>query len=326
MSREAPSGSAFDELVEQYLRGYPTHGKDLAEPNVRYTVLRLLMIQQQKDHSASAPQSWPAGAAVRLAACLFVLFVQENLMQSEQSILGTPVQEIFAIMTQLLRADLFSSQEFISAVEAVDEGRTALELLRQPDVVENLWTTSGLDSLWTSSARSALQTVDEMSLVSEEDQAVTHDVESAAGVRPGAVRLALDTELPPRALSPRSLWPARPRLRSTTGLACIAGLVFGVLGLFPLILQAARSPIVGRGEGQIPTTSLLPPAGSPWWHSAPRSSCCLCARPIGIPPRSLSCARASSSSRPARRRSVAGGPWPTGRRGPSTFRSRWRRC
>ena len=251
--------SHFEALLDKYMQQCPTHGSSLTEQDVRHVAARLIMLEQGNQ----AMQSWPPGAALRFAASLLILLVQENLVESRQRILGIPVEKIYAIIQSTLCSEnlRITPELLISAVEDADRTGTALALVRQPDVTLNLWVCPSLDALWTSSARDALQAIDDMTVVSDQADGTLHDTESAglANVALNPSSLVMMTHRTVRPQMPTTLWPARPRYRSATAVAVFAvGLILGITGLLPLLLQAANVDVVGRDPGKVPTTSLLP--------------------------------------------------------------------
>jgi hypothetical protein len=94
-----PDGDAsaeFHALVEQFVAGYPTMGHHmLAAADVRYVAAKLLLRNRSPLTTAGD---------LKLAACLFVLFVQEHLLYSQRTILGTPVHELYAELRAILRS------------------------------------------------------------------------------------------------------------------------------------------------------------------------------------------------------------------------------
>ena len=79
--------AAFHALVEEYVAGYPVRGHMLSSEDVRFVAGKLLL-RKSRVGAASQEQPQPETAAPKLAACLFVLFVQEHLMHSQPAILG----------------------------------------------------------------------------------------------------------------------------------------------------------------------------------------------------------------------------------------------
>ena len=197
-------------LLDEYVQRCPTHGSSLTMQDVRHVATRLLLLQKGDNN---AMQSWPPGAALRFAACLFILFVQENLVESRQLILGTPVEDIFAIIRSILLSEnlRITPEMLICAVEDADRTGTALELVRQPDVTPNLWMCPSLAALWRSSAHGALQAVDEMAVVSDQEADQDHGSDSFHSHDSAIVDVAQTTTLHARSRGPQtSFLPSIP--------------------------------------------------------------------------------------------------------------------
>ena len=149
----------------------------LSRVDVRYAAAKLLL-RKSKDPTAANVQGWPEGAALKLSACLFVLFVQEYLVLSQSTILGTRIHEIYVEMQSLLHeCESITQEAFAAAVEKADLAGSATELLRQPGVIDAIWATGDLDALWSSAARGALHTVEEMTVYSADGNSETLDFE-----------------------------------------------------------------------------------------------------------------------------------------------------
>ena len=172
------STAVFHALVDEYVRGYPTRGTMISADNIRYTAAKMLLLKS-KDAAAASVEKWPDGAAVKLAACLFVLFVQEYLMHSQVEILGTRIGEIYMEIQKLLQSsEAITRETFAWAVSDVDTVGTASDLLQQPGIGDSLWGTGNLEELWSSAALGALQTVDEMTVYSGCDDQGTRSATS----------------------------------------------------------------------------------------------------------------------------------------------------
>ena len=226
---------AFTSLVDEYLEGYPTIGNRLLAPeNVQYVAGKLLLLETQ----ASPPQLQPD--QFRMAACLFVLYVQEYLIHRQTVILGTDVAQLYALLQTLLHvpspaeggeveSDAATQQKdrqaaFIQGVVRVDMDGSAADLLRQPGVVDALWgDSSGLEALYP---------VDENMSTYSEDPAggrlpepIDHlelgvQVRTPGSARDGDRRWQLITHLPRRL----GLWSTvRRTTRSSGGVASLGG-------------------------------------------------------------------------------------------------------
>ena len=152
---------------------------------------------------------------MKLAACLFILFVQEHLVCGQQSILGTPVQEFYFDMQSILVGGPSESTAngesstppldrkalFCQLVAASDQTGAATELLEQPSVVDAIWSVGSLETLWSSAARGALQMVDEMTVYSGDMSISTPQEQEAADQLPslpGARAVGVSADPPPR--------------------------------------------------------------------------------------------------------------------------------
>lgn len=262
------SSESFDALVTEFLRGYPLTGHALSDANAQYVAGRLLVLEA-KGNAASSSETWPDGAGLRLAACLFVLFVQENLVHNRQHILGTDVQEIYVIMHQLINKIPIAYEAFVRAVEAVDSVGVATNLLHQQEVTNALFASEELSAFWASDARCALEAIDEADVLTEYGAAATMESANPAQVvmeptpLPQAVPVGSELQLVPL---PTAL-AARPRVRSLTGAMAFGGLLLGVGALVPTLLKGPNSSvdmvgIIGRDNctttGCLPETSLVP--------------------------------------------------------------------
>jgi hypothetical protein len=184
-------------------------------------------------------------------------------MYSNSHILGIHVDDIYREIQALLHTPGVTQFAFADSVANIDRVGTASKLLSAPHVVDALWTDGNLSELWSSEARGALETVDEMTVFSLNAGSTT-----LAPSEPPVVLVARaplqSSVLPSDAATRRAIWPARPRLRGISGALATFGVSLCLIGLLPMVLQAAGSPAIGRGRGQVPQTSLLPliPMGS----------------------------------------------------------------
>ena len=132
--------SHFEALLDKYMQQCPTAGSSLTEQDVRHAAAR------QSCWSRATRQCNHGRQVLHSAlqqACLSY-FVQENLVESRQRILGIPVEKIYAIVQSTLCSEnlRITLELLISAVEDADRTGTALALVRQPDVTLNLWSVS----------------------------------------------------------------------------------------------------------------------------------------------------------------------------------------
>ena len=159
--------AAFHALVDEYIAGYPVRGHMISHENVKFTAAKLLL---QKSNAAKEQRdiAEPA-AAPKFAACLFVLFVQEHLVHSLPTILGTRAQEVYSEIQSVIRGANMELEALEQAMAEVDLAGTATALLAQPGIADALWGTEDIEALWASAAGGALQAVDEMTVYSDYD-------------------------------------------------------------------------------------------------------------------------------------------------------------
>ena len=248
------TSDTFDALTSELIQDIHGWGCP-CPPQLKCVAGQLLLL------GAKGDESLPAGGELRLAACLFVLFVQENLVHSRQHILGTDVQEIYVRVHQLLHRAQITRKAFVHAVEGVDLIGTATGLLRHQEVTNALFAVKSIDAFWVSEARSALEAIDEMEVLTEgvgslasENQRV--EVQPSVTLQHAVSSDGSELRLAPL---PHAL-AARPRLRSLTGAMAFCGVLLGIGAVMPIILQGPSdvdtAGIIGRDN--CTTTGCLP--------------------------------------------------------------------
>ena len=254
----------FGALVREYVLGYPFTAPGLPSAGIDYVAGRLLLFQT-KGGNVSV-ESWPDGEALKFAACLFVLLVQENLVHGKQYVLGLSAQSIYSHMNLALRAACPARESFVQAVAAVDLIGTAASLLRHKEVVAALIECEELSEFCAGEARWALGTMDPSGELAAENASLVTSTDLS--VQPEQV--ALHPVLLPRLrLSPLPIGrAARPRLRSLTGAMAIGGVFLAIGALLPVMLRGQPTNeddppgILGRENcsvtGCLPETSLVP--------------------------------------------------------------------
>ena len=136
-------------LVSDYLRAYPVDGNFLTEEAINFTVRQILILQSGM--SACSPHHWAEGVGCELAACIFVLLVEENLVNSRDKILGMRVDEVYDMLSSLLHACSISREELITRVTAVDIEGTATWLASTPEF-DVIWAEVGQPRILVSAA------------------------------------------------------------------------------------------------------------------------------------------------------------------------------
>ena len=138
-SRRRTSNKADDvaaqvqRLADEYLAAYAPTGHGLSIANLRWTATRLLMYQSSG--VAADTSKWPAGAPKMLAACLFVLIVQERLVHDSQAlILGLTEEEAYSTLCSLLERCHIPRSELEEQVIEIDLEGFATALVQQRDL------------------------------------------------------------------------------------------------------------------------------------------------------------------------------------------------
>lgn len=127
--------SQYFALVDEYMRAYPVTGEFISVSSVRFATARILMIKTAG--RCSDPTGWSEGSALRLAACLFVLLVEEHLVHTKRSVLGMTVSETHGILSSLLDTGI-TRAALVDEIAAVDMEGSASLLSHEP-TFNRLW-------------------------------------------------------------------------------------------------------------------------------------------------------------------------------------------
>ena len=125
--------SAFDELLDEYIRQHPVHTEALTPAEVRFAAGKFLLSKSKR----IGVIAWPGDGAARLAAILLVLFV-EGLASSQSSVLGIATPELYTLMERAVRDGGVSRAELLRHTTVVDRVGNAV-LLAQSDELRRLW-------------------------------------------------------------------------------------------------------------------------------------------------------------------------------------------
>ena len=120
-------------LVDEYLRQHAPEATSLSAQSLRFCALRLLLLQA-KAQSKMGPRD-----ALDLVACLYVLFVDERLLNERQYILGIDAGKIFSTMITLCEGAHLQPDDVRASIRSVDKRGNATWMATQPDFVRELF-------------------------------------------------------------------------------------------------------------------------------------------------------------------------------------------
>lgn len=127
----AAQSSSISALIREYVSANPPSGKALSTSALEYTTGRLMLLQVQRKTLLSSQVE-----STKFAACLFVLFVQECLVNQQASILGFDAGMIHSILLEF--AQSVDPDALHDQIALLDEDGAALEMADQPGCLEHL--------------------------------------------------------------------------------------------------------------------------------------------------------------------------------------------
>ena len=117
----AAQSSSISALIREYVSANPPSGKALSTSALEYTTGRLMLLQVQRKTLLSSQVE-----STKFAACLFVLFVQECLVNQQASILGFDAGMIHSILLEF--AQSVDPDALHDQIALLDEDGAALEM------------------------------------------------------------------------------------------------------------------------------------------------------------------------------------------------------
>ena len=130
----ASSGAAqaFQQMIQHHIQQHPLQGTALSPTSVHYVAGRILVCTSSKQ----AMSKMSGQEMAKFGACLFVLLVDEVLVNEQRRILGLDLVTVHALLSECtLRSE---PNAFLGMVGVVDGEGSAVSMAKEPDCFDRL--------------------------------------------------------------------------------------------------------------------------------------------------------------------------------------------